>query len=551
MKKTITFGLFFLLSMVRLSAQSNTVAVGGEAIGSGGTASFTAGEVFYTFKTSASGSSTDGVQQGLNNSYAITFDANGGTGTMATQILESGTAANLTANAFTRTGYTFAGWATTNNGAVAYSNSVSYTMGSADVTLFAKWTANNYTITFDANGGTGTMANQTIAYNASANLTTNAFTRTVYVFAGWATTSTGDVAYADADSYTMSALANVTLYAKWGLPLGSANQIFVSPRESMPRYPGIGSYITLDVDPYDSIGVVRQYLADVKYLVDATSFPVGNLVLVFAGKILDNSKILADYNIQKESTVYLVAENLYPATAVAAGGNASVVSVAPPGADYTNKTVSTTPDFTGTLSILPSGAISIQNAAPAGTYVIQINNTPGGSLFQSFTLTVYNNTSAITFDANGGSGTMANQSIAYLASANLRTNAFTRSGYTFAGWATTSTGAVAYANSASYTMGSADVTLFAKWTENNLNVTDFSNIKLNFYPNPVKEFLTISLGNNSTIMGYEIFDISGKRIEFKSNHDSNIIKVSRFSKGVYLLKVQTDTGMLKAKFIKE
>ena len=42
-----------------------------------------------------------------------------------------------------------------------------------------------------------------------------------------------------------------------------------------------------------------------------------------------------------------------------------------------------------------------------------------------------------------------------------------------------------------------------------------------------------------------------KHIEFKSNHDSNIIKVSRFSKGVYLLKVQTDTGMLKAKFIKE
>ena len=63
MKKLIPFALFFLLSIVRLSAQSNTVTVGGEATGSGGTSSFTAGEQFYTFKTGATGSSTDGVQQ--------------------------------------------------------------------------------------------------------------------------------------------------------------------------------------------------------------------------------------------------------------------------------------------------------------------------------------------------------------------------------------------------------------------------------------------------------------------------------------------------------
>lgn len=139
MKKTVIVALLLLLSMVRLSAQSNPVALGGEATGSGGTASFTTGEVFYTFKTDASDSSTDGVQQGLNNSYTITFDANEGTGTMAAQTLESSTAANLTANAFTRTGYTFAGWATTNNGAVAYANSASYTMGDSDVTLYAQW----------------------------------------------------------------------------------------------------------------------------------------------------------------------------------------------------------------------------------------------------------------------------------------------------------------------------------------------------------------------------------------------------------------------------
>ena len=49
--------------MLNLQAQSNTGTLGGEATGSGGTASFTAGEVFYTYKSGASGSVTEGVQQ--------------------------------------------------------------------------------------------------------------------------------------------------------------------------------------------------------------------------------------------------------------------------------------------------------------------------------------------------------------------------------------------------------------------------------------------------------------------------------------------------------
>ncbi len=63
MKKTLTLALLFLLSLTKLSAQSNTVAAGGEATGSGGTASFTAGEVFYTYKSGSSASVTEGVQQ--------------------------------------------------------------------------------------------------------------------------------------------------------------------------------------------------------------------------------------------------------------------------------------------------------------------------------------------------------------------------------------------------------------------------------------------------------------------------------------------------------
>jgi hypothetical protein len=63
MKKIIITLVLLLSCMLNLQAQSNTGTLGGEATGSGGTASFTAGEVFYTYKSSASGSVTEGVQQ--------------------------------------------------------------------------------------------------------------------------------------------------------------------------------------------------------------------------------------------------------------------------------------------------------------------------------------------------------------------------------------------------------------------------------------------------------------------------------------------------------
>jgi uncharacterized repeat protein (TIGR02543 family) len=77
--------------------------------------------------------------------------------------------------------------------------------------------------------------------------------------------------------------------------------------------------------------------------------------------------------------------------------------------------------------------------------------------------------SGITFNANGGTGgSMSPQTIATDATAALTVNAFTRAGYDFAGWATSAGGTVAYANGASYTMGTASVTLYAKWIDNSL-----------------------------------------------------------------------------------
>ena len=76
-----------------------------------------------------------------------------------------------------------------------------------------------YTVSFNANGGTGdTMAAQNFTYDAAQTLTANSYTRTGYTFAGWATTADGDVVYTDQQSVsnlTTEPNGNVELYAKW------------------------------------------------------------------------------------------------------------------------------------------------------------------------------------------------------------------------------------------------------------------------------------------------------------------------------------------------
>ena len=158
------------------------------------------------------------------NSQTITFNANGGSGTMANQTIAQGASANLTMNTFTRAGYTFAGWATSATATAAtYANGASYAMGSADVILYAIWTAAStgtaHTITFNANGGSGTMAAQTIAQGSSAALTKNTFTRSGYEFIGWAkNASATSYDYYDSMSYTMGT-TDVILYAVWVIPI--------------------------------------------------------------------------------------------------------------------------------------------------------------------------------------------------------------------------------------------------------------------------------------------------------------------------------------------
>ena len=114
----------------------------------------------------------------------------------------------------TKDGYTFEGWYT-DKSFTEESKVTEIKKGSiGEMTLYAKWTANNYTVSFDANGGTGSMTPQIFTYGTSQALSENTFTRTDYDFVGWATSANGNVTYKDSQDYSISA-ENVTLYAIW------------------------------------------------------------------------------------------------------------------------------------------------------------------------------------------------------------------------------------------------------------------------------------------------------------------------------------------------
>lgn len=154
------------------------------------------------------------------NTYKVVFNNNGGSGSMNTITCTYDKDCTLTKNTFTKTGYTFAGWSKTSDGEIEYTNNetVKNLATSGNITLYAKWTANTYTITYNANGGSGTMNKTTCTYDTNCTLAANSFTRTGYTFAKWTKDSTTGTPYAVGSIVkNLATSGNVNMYAKWNI----------------------------------------------------------------------------------------------------------------------------------------------------------------------------------------------------------------------------------------------------------------------------------------------------------------------------------------------
>ena len=123
------------------------------------------------------------------NLCAVTYDANGSSGTMSPQGFVKNTASALTANTFTRSYYTFTGWNTKADGTgTSYQDGASVSL-TENTTLYAQWRPIQYAISYALNGGTLSTSNP-VSYDVeSADVKLNNPSKTGYTFAGW--TGTG------------------------------------------------------------------------------------------------------------------------------------------------------------------------------------------------------------------------------------------------------------------------------------------------------------------------------------------------------------------------
>ena len=147
----------------------------------------------------------------MNAKYTVTFDGNGGTVNPSTKVVTKGRTYGEMPTA-TRTGYTFSGWYTAKSDGTKIDNNTVVTL-KADQTLYAQWTANTYTVTFDGNGGTiNGSSSKKVSYDGTYGTLPTA-TKTGYTFSGWYTATSGGTKIEAGTKVSIT--ANQELYAQW------------------------------------------------------------------------------------------------------------------------------------------------------------------------------------------------------------------------------------------------------------------------------------------------------------------------------------------------
>ena len=140
-------------------------------------------------------------------SYTVTFNGNGGSVTASSKTMASGSSVNSDSGvSATRTGYTFLGWSAANDNTVDSSLTVT-----GNMTVYACWSINSYTVTFNGNGGSSSTTSKALAYGVNVNSSGVAATRIGYTFLGWSAANDNTV-----DS-SLTVTGAMTVYACWSI----------------------------------------------------------------------------------------------------------------------------------------------------------------------------------------------------------------------------------------------------------------------------------------------------------------------------------------------
>ena len=354
------------------------------------------------------------------NSYSITFDANNGTVSPTTMDVTFDT--NVTLPTPERTGYTFSGW---------FAGTKQYTTGTwttdSNVTLVAKWTANTYKATYNANGGAVSSSNENYTYDAHYTLLEP--TRTGYEFLGWYKNGT-----LVPSSGTWKFDTDISLVAEWkacvytvtyDAGLGTSSQ-----SSAQATYDSNFTLATASRVGYTFDG---WYCGETPYS-DGVWKNTSNVTLTakWTAKT-DISYVVNHYQQNANDDGYTLESTLNP------HGTADA-TIAP--------TVKTFDHFVSptaqTVTIAPDGSLVVNYYYDRVTY-------------------------DLTYVTNGGS-TIEKQSYKYGQTLTMATT--TRTGYTFDGWFADSALASAYPTNATL---NKDTSIYARWEANAYTVYFDSN----------------------------------------------------------------------------
>ena len=383
--------------------------------------------------------------------YDITYHLNGGENgkkNVANYTIEQ----ELTLENPTREGYAFLGWFTD----AAFENKVEkIDLGSnGNKEFYAKWQACENKLTFDGNGAIdGSMADVMIYTDETLTLSSNKFVRNGYTFKGWATSPDGKVVYADGASYTAEKNGAYTLYAIW-----KANYNFLMFNSNG----GLGNM------------AIMTFATDSNKALPLNSFTKYGYTFRGWSTSLDGEVEYTDgasYTMGTDSTYTLFAvwEAIYNNLTFESNGgsgNMSDMKIAVASSINLTRNCFIKPGYTfNGWSTTPDGEVEYQDC---DTYVMGTD-----SAYVLYAVWEIND-NTLSFDSNGGDGNMPTMTITTNSSKRLLSNSFSKPGYTFVGWSTTSEGEVEYANGDSYTMGTdSSYTLYAVW-EANKNVLIFN-----------------------------------------------------------------------------
>ena len=445
------------------------------------------------------------------NVYEIAFKPNGGTGNMNNQQMEYDKAKALARNAFTRTGYTFTGWkeqdASTKHADEETVKNLTNIDGDT-ITLLAQWEPNAYIIKYNANGGTGSMADQHMKYDIPAKLTANAYRKTGYTFTGWRRDDkeTG-IKYRNRETVTNLLSANgatTTMYAQWkaneytvtfidghdGKTIGTET-VTHGANATEPNKPTHDGYTATSWDkPLSNITgdtVITLAYRQNAYIIrfdknaaDATGSTADRrMEYDKVGNLTRNGYSRAGYtwlgwssSADGNGTMYSDEQNVINLTSED-GGTVTLYAVWKINRYTVTFIDGKTGDVIGRQEIDYGGNVTMPAAPSHSGYKPNGWNSNGINITRDTTITLsYQPISyQIAFEKNSGeaNGTMPNQRMQYDQWANLNRNVFSLPGYRFAGWDTHRGTGTSYEDgervrNLSETDGDI-ITLYARWIE--------------------------------------------------------------------------------------